>query len=457
MTARDHSMLESLLEKLGLLKPEEEGERPLERSPGGGAVEDRTKDVVAFERQIESVLGRHGSELHNNVYLVGLEKLKDRLGDRWEKAQDKVHASTKSIIESHISKHDVHLRYDDQSYLIVFTELGAREAQLKCAAICEEILETLMGREKVSDLLEIKQVSTEENKMQFKDLPPVRELINRAVEDLQMVTKETPSDGRNQKAMLPSKRTEKTQDVDFIFRPILAIRNKIVSTFLCIPTQPVSGGFLSGYEMLGDNPSPPQIFELDELVLDTTAAEFSKLLNHGGRSLVGIPVHFETLANHNARTKYISKCEAAFSERHDRIIFEINGLPDGVPQARLHDLVTRLRPEARDVLARFALDHTGFPAFKTAGLHAVGFDIFSTYEKEERIMKKMDLFLKSARKNSLKTYILGIRSVSLYTAALTDGFDYLSGYALTPVAKTAEDIYSFKLDMPYLSMLENAR
>jgi len=83
--------------------------------------------------------------------------------------------------------------------------------------------------------------------------------------------------------------------------------------------------------------------------------------------------------------------------------------------------------------------------------------LFSTTKSEATIMKQLDAFVQSAKQNSLKTYVLGVRSISMYTIALTEGVDYLAGYALSPVARSAEDIYAFRLDMPYLSLLESIK
>ena len=99
-------------------------------------------------------------------------------------------------------------------------------------------------------------------------------------------------------------------------------------------------------------------------------------------------------------------------------------------------------------------EHKNFTAFGLAGLHSVGMDVFETEKSEKEIMNEMSEFVFNARKNQLKTFIQGVRSISLFTAAVTTGFDYISGYALSSVLESAEDVHAFKLDMPYLSLLQ---
>jgi hypothetical protein len=251
-------------------------------------------------------------------------------------------------------------------------------------------------------------------------------------------------------------RTGEFDGIRYIFRPMLAVRTKIISTFLCIPIRTVQGRLcVSGYEVLGtQTPHPGQYLALDICTLRRVGLELSRMGKTSEKSLVGIPVHFETLADLRRRREYIRRSDEVIGSHQDRVVYEIVGLPDGIPQVRLVDLVSSLRPIARAVIARFTPEHRDFPAFRTAGLHAVGIDVYGTVKREETLMREMESFATAANQNRLKTYVLGIRSISLYTAAVASGFDYAAGHALTSIAEAAEGAYVYRLETPYLSVLD---
>ena len=71
-------------------------------------------------------------------------------------------------------------------------------------------------------------------------------------------------------------------------------------------------------------------------------------------------------------------------------------------------------------------------------------------------MERIDAFAAAAKQHRLRCYVTGIRSISLYTAAVTSGFDYVGGHALTPVVRDVGDISGYRLDAPYLSLMDAA-
>ena len=140
-----------------------------------------------------------------------------------------------------------------------------------------------------------------------------------------------------------------------------------------------------------------------------------------------------------------------------RIVFEMVGLPENIPQPRILELSAVLRNHSRAIIARFSPEHGNFPAYRAAGLHAVGIDVFSMGKTENMMVKDMEKFVKNAKQNELKTYIHGIRSISLLTAAISIGFDYLDGYALGSVVDQAQDIRGFSMADAYLEYQKRQR
>jgi len=453
MSLENHPVLANALVKLGLMKDKEDGadNRP---ATGPEVLEgSSTTEVVKFHLQLDKALARHRQDLGDRTYLISLSKLKENLGERWNELEKNARLVLKAEINNAMAHDDISVEFDDLSYLVVFPDLGPREAQLKCTAISEAILERIIGREQISEMMDIRKVTPlEDGSTEFESLPDFREIVESTVNEIGQMRKNQDVDVSHQ----ANGSSGYLHGVQFIFRPLLTMKSKIVSTFLCVPIRPGARGTLSGYDVLQDPQSPAQIFDLDRETVKLGVRAINDITRTKKRSLLALPVHFETLANHQRQIEYISLIEDQLSGFQKRLVFEIVALPDGIPQARLTELVTALHPHSRAVMARFSLDHSSFPGFRTGGLHAVGVDLYNSSVTEASVMTQMEAFVSNAHKNNLKTYVLGIHSISLYTATVTEGFDYLAGHALTAASSEAGDISAFSMGMPFKKLGEPA-
>lgn len=448
-----HPVLDNLLSKLGLSR----AEPGLPTSTGAATPVPKAaateKNIAEVERRLDTILRQHHGSVEDRVFVVGLQKCREIFGDRWERSQEKIHDTIRSVLINRLSPKDMHIRRDDESYLIVFGTLSRKEAQIKCTIISEEIRQRLIGRKSVPDYVDVKTVTVAENgQIDLKDLPKIDTLLEAVVENLEKA--EPPAEDTERK-FFDFGGDPSLDEIEFIFRPMLAVRTKVISTFICIPMCVWQGRLrVSGYDVLGDKPHPKQYLNLDLLSLQKVSSELKRLGAEGQKSLVGVSVHFETLADSRRMQDYLEGCTTALARCHDRIIFEIVGLPDGIPQVRLVNLVSALRPHSRAVIARFTLENRNFSAFRTAGLHAVGIDLYTRLKREDRLMRQMEEFAKIANRYKLKTYILGLRSISLHTAAVASGYDYAAGHALTSIADAAEGAYVFHSETPYIRALD---
>ena len=400
-----------------------------------------------FVESLNNALASNPTVSTGRVHLIGLEKIREMLGDEWDRLKDKAHHIARSAIKDRLSARDMYTLYEDLSYLVVFADLSKEEAQLKCSLIAEEISNRLIGSKKALDFSDVSTLALKKNgNLYFKEIPSIKSLASQ-LEEVSRVEK--------QEAAITIVEPHTPHEIDWstiqlIFRPLWLVRGEIVSTFLCVPVAMQENGFYAnGYSVLPDPEDRKAITDLDVHMLQGMAWEISRLGAQGKKALLSVPVHFETLAGLQTRIEYTKLCSSLLENHKDRIVFELVELPEGIPQGRILELVSALRPHARAVTARFSLDHTNFAAYRIAGLHAVGVDIYAEKRSEAEIMKRMDRFVELANKNALKTVIHGVRTLSLKTAAVTSGFDYIDGYALTSVAEVPEGAYALGLEASY--------
>lgn len=447
------TILKDIISNLKSLPKQNKGTKPAQSSSMQASSKARSKELNEFNGKLDSILKKHVSAATDHIYLIDLGKYKEKLGEKWNKNEKKLHTIARSIIDRRLMETDLCLRYDDLNYLLVFPTLSANESQIKAAIISDEIATNLLGEDSNSNIIRVKEaIISEDGKVDFRKALPMEALFENILQNI--------DDGKPaiEEITAPQKLTSHAyflDNINYIFRPMLAVQSKIVSTFMVLPIMPVSGGFLSGYDTIPSPIDHDKTLLLDCKTLRVACQALDTLCKGNHHSLLAIPVHFETMANHFARKKYLDLFFSSFSDQKNRIIIEIVGLPDGIPQVRLLEFVVALKVHARSVIARFDVNHTNFLAFNTAGLHAVGIDIFNTELSEEALMNKIVKFVSNSKKNQLKTYIIGVRSISMYTIAMTEGFDYMAGYALTETAKSAEEVYAFQLNIPYLSLLDS--
>jgi len=415
------------------------------------ADQEQGAELDAFESRLDKILKSHrGEEMKDQVYLIDLSKIRERLGSKWDQSLDKIHIKADSIFKAQVTSSDLYIRRDDVTYLLVFDGLPRLQGHLKANMVNEEIARALVGVEEAAELTCVKDVIIDENgNVTVINTPDknqlIAEIINKA--DQERTKQETAT--QYQSPMM-------LEDIDFIYRPMLVTRTRVVSTYVCIPVHKGKGNqYTSGYDVLGGAPSPEEIFELDHLTQHIAAAELEKMFAAHSRSLVALPVHFETLASVKRRMKYLTNIETAMDSHPERIVFEMVGLPENIPQPRILELTSALRSHSRAIIARFSADHGNFPAYRTAGLHAVGIDVFNPSKSEKMLIKDMETFVTNAKQNQLRTYAHGVRSISLLTATICAGFDYLDGYALSSVATGALDVKGFSLAAPYQAYLKD--
>lgn len=400
-------------------------------------------DKDEFESHLEDIISRHPTVTTGRVQLINLEKVRDKLGDKWEKKSQNAYQIVCAAIERRLAPDDIYSRYSDLGYVIVFANLDKKQAQLKSVLIAKEIAMKMLGKDDHSAFIDVSTLAAKaDGQVSFEKLPSIYELAQELEKPQESVT--------GSLYIAEEKLPLESENIQFVFRPIWFVKQHVISTFLCIPVRETSkGSYVSSYSVLNTPNDPSQILELDILTVMTVNKELVRVQNAHKTALFAIPVHFETLANHNRRTTYFEKCRIVLKQAKDKIVFEVVGLPDGIPDSRVADILSPLKPLSRSVLARFSIEHTNFMGYHMAGIHAVGIDLFEVDENEKILIKAMNKFVEAANKSTLKTYVHGVRSLSLNTAAVTCGFDYIDGYVLTSASETSDGAYFLEIDELY--------
>jgi hypothetical protein len=105
------------------------------------------------------------------------------------------------------------------------------------------------------------------------------------------------------------------------------------------------------------------------------AASLASSLEAGQRFLMSIPISYDLLGSPIIRSEITTIFQAVSSELRPYLLFEICGLPHGVPQSRLSGLIVTLRPFCRGVSAQFPPRIPSYSMYQGSGLHGISLSL----------------------------------------------------------------------------------
>lgn len=424
-----------------------------ETTPDGGTATARRAEetmIVSreeFERHLRSLVRADAETmpLAGRVNFIGLSKIREKLGERWPAVSDRADEITRRAIERRLTSVDVYTRYKELHYLIVFAQLTKEQAQLKCALIAEDITKRLLGEDIAPELLDVKtMISPLGGDVAFEDVPTIEELAAKLAEG-----GEDPSPAPADDNWWESQDDPAADPLDglrIVYRPMWDVRRNAVTTFVAVPARPsTSGDLMIGETQLPSLANVALLRRLDFIMQRRVITDLRSVVTAKHRQLMCLPVHFETLASVASRNQYLDLCVRGIPEAGKLlIVFELAGVPSGAPPSRLLDLATMLRRFSRGVLLRTNAVHPTFRPPTETGVAAIGYEALGSTIPEVRQMQEMERFAVAAKRAGLTTYIHGLRTLSLTTAAIAAGFDFVDGNVVTSVVERPLGAYRFE-------------
>ncbi|MBI3453519.1 MAG: hypothetical protein HY057_11975, partial [Rhodospirillales bacterium] len=115
------------------------------------------------------------------------------------------------------------------------------------------------------------------------------------------------------------------------------------------------------------------------------------------------------------------------SEVRALIVLEILELPFDSWFSQAHPVLSAVSRVGRSMLLRININTTDFKDFVSLGAYGVGADLHETPGSETDMIGRIEKFAARAARSGLRSYLYGISSLSLATAAICSGFDYVAG------------------------------
>jgi hypothetical protein len=434
-----------------------EGDR--QREPAPKSHRAVTAEALYDRLRILVPAGRPPSAKSGQVNLISIARIKERLGAQWPHHAVNADRIARNAIERYLLPGDIYARWKDAGYIVVFATLDLHQAQIKCMLIGDEITKKLLGEEE-PDLADVHGVEVQaDGELSFSTLPDFEQLVASTVGEAPHESGIAKIDGipighgsvpMIEMEIMPAGPAAPAGDplaeISYRFRPSWDPARGVIAAYLCVPELPEGPSGRRRYApvVLGDDANALE--RLDFAVLHDVIGVLDGLVRAKRRLLVTAPVRFETLTSAAHRRHYIDTLAARLTtDAAALLVIELVSVPDGVPQARLLEITSPLRAHARAVIARLRPDTAEFGQFAGSRLAAVGCDLTRQTGSELALMQQMARFSRGAAKAGIATYLRGIRSLSLATAALGAGFAHVDGDAIAAPVDLPRGIVEFSL------------
>jgi hypothetical protein len=392
--------------------------------------------VDEFAQQLNQLLLQQRSILSGNIHLVGLSKIRDQLGDEWPRIADRAQDVAYKVIQRMCRPNDVFTRYGELSFIIIFSDLTADQAQLRCHDIGEEIGRRLLGENFAAEATDVSTGVFESDGSLVFNAVSKEELIQRLTGSATLATSPEVS-GTEPDLETPDfsfaqlDKAKALASMEVMYRPMWNLRHKVIATyFATVGATNVFGDRLWDTALRREYQGVLSTAEIDIFIARRALRDLAANVAQGQKVLLGWPIHFETLASRAGRQAYLDLCRTIPDAVRQLLVLEIDGMPEGTPQSRLLEIIAVIRPFCRGQNIRVPWTFRNFGQMTGASLNGIGFDLAAAPRNDTERIRILNEFAAAADKVGLRYYAHGLNSRAQALAALSAGYEWIDGDAV---------------------------
>ena len=381
------------------------------------------RDEAGFNRRLVEFRERNARAVDalmtGSVQILGLGELHKRFGARWEEMKFKAYRVAEAAIENRLSKLDLYVVVNEEYYVILFANLSKEEAERRARLIAADIGHRLCGTVPWGASVTVRGVA-----LKVDPQHPLEEI--QTLDDLIacMGVAEAEADAKEQ-AEFEALRGE----LKLRYRPTLNAAKRLVSAYEAVPERRYADGTWEALEVPADPGTGRFEYEVDMLVLAEIGRHLRRIDAPAERSIVWLPLHWETLAIRTRRDRYTEQFRLLPPQSRRRIMPYLVDLSPDTPQSRLREVVHPVWPLSLGFMARVPLAVGDGRKLSGAGLAGLVVDGSGFTEVDGELRHRLGEFATWARTLYLRPAITEVRTLAVANAATKAGFEYINGPA----------------------------
>ena len=232
------------------------------------------------------------------LQLIGLGKIKKRMGSAWADMKTLVYTITELIIKQHITGDDVFIRYKDDTYVIIFSHASYEEGEKLSVLIVDGIRERLFATHDKN----LQDIEIQTDVIVFKTAVLAEKPLTEALDMMFTVFKtkvleesaplatslsEEEEGGEEEQEIAPVSEIH-AEYVDCAYIPLWDAQKKVLTAYLLLPQ-----GMALRKDIFSVTQAPDTAIDLN--MLKTVQTELRKQSSKGKQPLIICPIRHEAL------------------------------------------------------------------------------------------------------------------------------------------------------------------
>jgi hypothetical protein len=414
-------------------------------------------------------------------HFIGLGKIKSKLGKSWVGQKPIVYDVVEQAIQKFTSKGDMHFRYKEDIYVVVFPAVEPEIGKARALLISEDIRQQLFDHndQELQDIAS-DQIVEIDAYLRARDASQNPDIVQSSSYNL-LKPKPKPEqqpnigatievDPNSKKPVVAGKagipKAPKVPDtnqitdpeaINYTYVPLWNVKFNALTSYICLAQQhsTMSDDPFDSHEAVYFGASPSIKCNLDLRVLRTVANQLMDLNAHGKKLQIVCPVHYDTLVKRSSHDQYILGCQKIPDDHKRQLIFLVIGIPEQIHASNMGKFFGALKSHCNAIHAQVSLrSQIDFNIFSNSHFSAVGVRLKRAKGSEKQLIKTLTTFGEIAKKGMIRqVFALDVPSLSITTSIVCSGFDFLGGPAIHASVDIPDNIYRFAYEDLFKDLL----
>lgn len=414
-----------------------------------------------------------------NLQMIGLQDIRETLGDDWPKSRDTINRIVDGVIRKHLSPGDVHYHLDNDEYLVLFVQLSHAQARNRAAAIAAEAERLILGEMPDHDLRVASTVAEIDRDFVTSKVGSLNDLLTHVKSvgksgpaataaaagnrgDILLFGDEddVPGDAgapayepaRSSPAMgagpdltdldqsldcLFQKKTSATylKECQAAFYPNFSTKRRNFAFYTVHVTHTPTGRIADTSDPMLDDPDE-LAFLLDRYRLTTALLGLHRMVTGGHKGLISVPVSLATLATARTRNIYLNRFKDLPAGLFRSLCLIITDIPDGTPPSRIADTMNYIQRYCSVRVLEIAPDPRLIDLYASTGCHAFATTLPTAIGDPAIRLQALTAFAKRTAWHKMESVLWNVAAPDDIGLGTTAGFSFLVGDAVAPLIAT---------------------